>query len=507
MPRNKPAKPSRIPFILSGAITALAYPPLNLWFLAWISLLPLIVGTRSLTFGVAFRRGWWGGLFFNAGLLYWIGLNSGAEGPIALASLLGMLLIFPLYWSLFAAFWAFLWNRCGDLAALLLPALWVALEVVKNAPEIGFPWLELGLTQIEFPPAAQLAEIGGIRFVSAWVVGANVAFFLLLYGRRKVFVGLTLMLIAGLVWGQWRLNHLPEPGASLKAIIVQGNVDPAAKWVEDPDSSLVLYEKLTTETVAREEADLLIWPETAVPVYLGHQIKYQRRLRALAESSGAAILTGAPHYEIRRNAREGHDRFNSAFFFPKDGTKPSRYDKIRLVPFGERVPFQKFWPRLGELNFGQAEFTAGKSYVVFDPGNGVKISAQICFESVFGQETRRFVLNGARVLCNLTNDGWYGNSSGPYQHAALVRFKCIETRCPLLRAANTGISLAADRTGRVIESIPYNERGTFAVQVESGGNDLTFYVRHGELIPWLMSLLALFGILISACWGRTGRRL
>ena len=498
MRNHQRPKPGRLPFLLSGFLTIVAYPPINLWPIAWISLLPLIFKARSLTFGTAFRRGWWAGLLFNAGLLYWIALNSGAEGWIAPASFLGMLLVFPLYWAVFSGLWAFLWKRWGDLAALLLPALWVSLEVVKNFPEIGFPWQELGLTQIGFLPAAQLAEIGGIRIVSAWVLGVNVAFFLLIVRKRRCFYVIAFVLLVGIIWGVWRQNHLPEPGPELKAVIIQGNVDPAAKWRENPDSSLVLYENLTKAALEDKKPDIVLWPETAAPVYLGHQRKYQQRLRNLARNYGVSLLTGAPHYEYRSDPNRGHDRYNSAFFFPKDGSPPLRYDKIRLVPFGERVPFQRWFPKLGELNFGQAEFTPGKRYLVFDAGNGVKISAQICFESVFGQETRRFVLEGARVLCNLTNDGWYGRSFGPYQHAALVRFKCIETRCPLLRSANTGISLAADRNGRVIDSLPLDKRGVISTEVASGGEKLTFYVRHGELLPWILSLLGFAGILISA---------
>jgi len=398
---------------------------------------------------------------------------------------------------MFTGLWAFLWRRWGDLAVLLLPALWVGLEVIKNAPEIGFPWLELGLTQIGFLSVAQLAEIGGIRFVSAWVVGANCAFFLLFRGRIRTFLATAFFLIVGLGWGVWRLNHLPEPGPLLKAVIVQGNVDPAAKWRQDPDSSLAVYENLTRRAAEPGKTDLVLWPETAAPVYLGYQLKYQRWLKNLVVDIGAPLLTGAPHYELNPGSDQGHDRLNSAFFFPEDGSIPQRYDKIRLVPFGERVPFQKWFPKLGELNFGQAEFTPGKRYAVFDLGSGVKISVQICFESIFGQETRRFVQKGAGVLCNLTNDGWYGRSTGPFQHAALVRFSCIETRCPLLRAANTGISTVVDRSGRVTAHLPLQTRGTLSAEVLSGGPDLTFYVKHGELIPWALSLLGLASLLVS----------
>ncbi|MCX6639226.1 MAG: apolipoprotein N-acyltransferase [bacterium] len=497
MPKKRGMKISRFPFIVSGLLTALAYPPLNLWLIAWFSLVPLLWKARNLTFWMAFRRGWWGGLIFNAVLLYWIALNSGTDHFTAIASCLGLVLVLSLYWALFTAVWSFLFRRWGILGALFLPAVWVGLEVVKNAPEIAFPWLELGLTQIQLLPVAQLAELGGIRFVSAWVLSANVMILLLWQGKRTAgFTVLTLLLFGG-IWGWYRIYHLPPAGPRITAVIVQGNVDPSVKWHEDPDSSLSVYIALTSQALQSDSADIVVWPETAVPVYLAHQMKYQMQLRKLASNSHTAILTGALHYEFDSNAKHNPRRFNSAFFFPENGSPPLRYDKISLVPFGERVPFQKWFPRLGELNFGQAEFTAGNHYSVFDLGRNVKVSAQICYESVFGDQTRRFVLEGARVLCNLTNDGWYGRSAGPYQHAALVRFSCIETRCPLLRAANTGISLVADRSGRIVKSLPLLSRGTLWAQVESGGNAPTFYVKHGEIIPIALLLLGCASVILS----------
>jgi apolipoprotein N-acyltransferase len=497
MPDPPRLKPSYIPFLLSGIFTVLAFPPINLWVFAWFALVPLMVKTRSLTSGVAFRRGWLTGLVANAFLLYWVALNKGAPIPVAFASFLGLLLVFPLYWGVFAALWSYLWKRWGDIAALLLPFIWVGLEVVKNAPEIGFPWLELGLTQIGFLPAAQLAEIGGIRLVSFWVVFVNVALFLFLMRKDLCFYILLLPLTITVIWGYWRLHNLPTPGPSLRAVIVQGNVDPLEKWLLDPDSSITLYEELTLIAAKGRNIDLVVWPETAAPVYLGHQTRYSNRLQKLVDEIDASLLTGASHYEFNAEKKESHDRFNSAFFFSSWDSVPRRYDKMRLVPFGERVPFQKWFPSLGELNFGQAEFTPGRDYSVFETENGVTVSAQICFESIFSQQTRRFVVNGARVLCNLTNDGWYGYSSGPFQHEALARYQCIITRCPLLRAANTGISLAADRAGRLINHLPLQRKGALTAEVLSGGDELTFYVRHGELIPWTFSLIALVGLIIT----------
>jgi apolipoprotein N-acyltransferase len=145
---------------------------------------------------------------------------------------------------------------------------------------------------------------------------------------------------------------------------------------------------------------------------------------------------------------------------------------------------------LGELNFGQAEFTAGSNFTVFPLGNGVKIAPQICYESVFGELTRQHILRGARLICNMTNDGWYGNSSGPYQHAALVRYRAIEARSSLVRAANTGISLAVDPSGRITDRLAYGRRGTLFVQVPAGSEFATFYIRHGEIV---VNILALAG--------------
>jgi apolipoprotein N-acyltransferase len=479
--RTKRWQSRRIAFLAAGILALPAFPPLRLFFFAWFALVPLMLRTRGLSFSQAFRSGWWGGLVFNAGLLYWVALNSGADGILAPLSFLGMLLIFPLYWSLFTGFWSLIQRKFGDEGVLFLPFVWVGLEVVKNAPEIGFPWQEMGLTQIAFLPAAQIAEFGGIHLVSFWVVAVNAAIFLMLVRRRKSAMMLFLLLVLSVFWGAWRMGHLPEGGETMRALLVQGNVDPESKWKVEADSSIVLYESLTRAAIQQAPADLVLWPETAIPVYLGHQYSEQSRLRRFAREIGAPILTGAPHYEFKSGG--GHDRFNSAFFFPADGSPPQRYDKIRLVPFGERVPFQRWFPVLGELNLGQAEFTPGKQYSLFTLRAGMQISAQICFESVFGAESAHFVREGATILCNLTNDGWYGNSSGPYQHAALTRFRSIETRRPLIRCANTGISLVVDRGGRVIARIPYGVRDTLSVAVQSGGKGLTFYARHGEFLP------------------------
>lgn len=468
-----------------------AFPPLHLFFFAWFALVPLILQTRGLSFPQALRFGWWGGLVFNAGLLYWVALNSGADGILAPLSFLGMLLIFPLYWLLFTGIWSYLWRKFGDIGAIFLPFVWVGLEVLKNAPEIGFPWQEMGLTQIAFLPAAQIAEFGGIHLVSFWVVAVNTAIFLLIVRRKKPAMMLFSAFILSVVWGAWRMGHLPAGGETVRVLLVQGNVDPESKWKEEADSSVILYESMTREAILKAPVDLVLWPETAIPVYLGHQYSEQSRLRRFAREVEASILTGAPHYEFKSGG--GHDRFNSAFFFPRDGSPPQRYDKIRLVPFGERVPFQRWFPALGELNLGQAEFTPGKLYSIFTLREGVNLSAQICFESVFGAECAHFVRGGADLLCNLTNDGWYGNSSGPYQHAALTRFRSIETRRPLVRCANTGISMVVDRCGRVSVRIPYGVRDSLSIAMQCGGKDLTFYVRYGELLP---HFIALVGVMI-----------
>jgi apolipoprotein N-acyltransferase len=502
---GKPAiRSSRIPFILSGLLTVLAYPPVNLWPLAWVSLVPLIRQLRNLPLRLAFRRGWWAGLIFNTGLLYWIALNSGADFPLAPLSLLGLLLIMPLYWAVFAAIWTWLYRRWGSLAALLLPAVWVGLEVLKNAPEIAFPWQELGLSQIGFLPMVQIAELGGIRLISAWVVLLNVALFLLLDKRRSFALILFTLLAVSPIWGWWRMNHLPLGGPPLTVALIQGNVDPDAKWTEDAALNFSLYEKLTREAISGSKPDLILWPETALPVYLGHQLEYQRRLRNFVREIGAPVLTGAPHYELRPGG--GPIRYNSAFFFPKDGSPPLRYDKIRLVPFGERVPFQRWFPKLGELNLGQAEFTPGKQRTVFELSGGVKVAPQICFESVFSEEIAPFAANGARVIANMTNDGWYGNSSGPYQHAELVRFRSIESRYPLVRAANTGISLAVDRAGHVVDRLPYGVSGLKLVTVQSGGPETTFYLHHGELIPRVLACIALLGLILCRFLPGKGER-
>ena len=189
-------------------------------------------------------------------------------------------------------------------------------------------------------------------------------------------------------------------------------------------------------------------------------------------------------------------RFNSALFYTEKGQQlEQRYDKIHLVPFGERIPGQKLFPFLGKIRLGQAEFAPGDSLKLFQPVPDVQVGCLICFEVVFPEVAAGLVRRGAQILVNLTNDGWYGNSSGPYQHLALARLRAIVTRRSIARAANTGISAMIDPAGRVLCRAGYGRRSALALELPLN-DGVTFAVRYSAWLQLLLFLLLVGGMVI-----------
>jgi apolipoprotein N-acyltransferase len=174
-----------------------------------------------------------------------------------------------------------------------------------------------------------------------------------------------------------------------------------------------------------------------------------------------------------------------------------------LVPFGERLPLHDRFGWIADLDFGEADFASGRDYTVF-PGDPAPFSANICFEAIFPDLCRRFVLEGATYLVNLTNDAWFGETAAPYQHAEMARFRCVELGLYLVRAANTGISLIADPFGRVIESLPLLERGVVVGEIHATRLS-TFYRRYGDWFPRVELFLVAAALVASLRWRRGGR--
>jgi len=345
----------------------------------------------------------------------------------------------------------------------VLPAAWVSLEFARSHALSGFGWNLLGYSQAPWLDAIQLAEFTGAWGVSFLVMLVNVA----LAGaaakdrplggrlRSLALAALVLALAAGL--GRWRTASAAAnaPREPLRVAVVQGNIPQDEKWDERfQERILEQYERLTAE-VLPARPDLIVWPETSVPGYLGVEAELTARVTAIARGAGRPLLAGAPTLDVRQTALR-----NSAVLIAPDGTLRARYDKLHLVPFGEFVPFERHVPWLRALLPPIGTFVPGTAPTVFrldeapagSPArSGVAspraFGALICFEDVFPEIARRLVREGAEFLVVITNDAWFGPTGAAYQHAQASTFRAVELRAPVVRAANTGWSGCISPTG------------------------------------------------------------
>jgi apolipoprotein N-acyltransferase len=447
-------------FLLAAILGILSFPPLGLWPLAYIALVPFLTAAAAASPRTALGWGYVGGFVFFSGLLYWIGINCGAPRVLAWSSAAAMVAILATIWAITA--WAVAHTaakRSLIAAALLFVTLYAFFEVFWGSGEMGFPWAIWALTQVKFLPAAQIAELGDVWLVSLWVLTINALFFLIWKSRlpRRTLLGvLAAVLILPPLLGAIRMKTMStQPTVSVAA--VQGNTPMDEKWQKSAEEILANYLNLSRALTATN-TKLIVWPETATPMPLRFRPLARRQIQSFVDSAGIFLLSGATDY--RDGGRQGMLPYNSAFFFSPGGVEPATYAKMHLVPFGERMPGQRLFPVLGKVRLGQAEFLPGDTPVVFRPPAPMpSLACMICYEVVFPDVAAAFVRRGAALLVNITEDGWYRNSSGPYQHLVLAQLRAIATRRSIVRAVNSGISALILPTGELTATLGYNRVG------------------------------------------------
>jgi apolipoprotein N-acyltransferase len=401
-----------------------------------------------------------------------------------------MCTILASYTGAFAAGLRF-YQRCGGSVVLLGPFLWVVLEWIRSFFFIGFPWLSLGYSQHSFLNIIQFTEFTGVYGVSALVIFVNLVLFTAVFDRSAHW-GRLILVSAGLLlslsfWGAWRraqLTALP-PAHHLRVGIIQGNIEQDQKW--DPafqEMTITRYEQLTRE-VAVQEVDLIIWPETAVPFFFQSEVDYQKRLLQLASDIKIPLLFGSPAF---RQNRLKVTLFNRAYLLSSRAEVLGYYDKIKLAPFGEYIPFHdSFLFFLDKLVEGIGDFAAGTEPTVFSLAKE-KFGVLICYEGIFPDLARRFVARGANFLVNITNDAWFGRTSAPYQHLVMEAMRAVENRVPLVRAANTGFSAVVDIDGHIRARTMLYETA-FLVEELAWPQVASFYAMYGDVFVWLCALV------------------
>ncbi len=490
--------------IASGILLILAFPKWSQAWLVWIALIPLLYAIDDAAEGEAFRLGFLTGLVFNVGLIYWIVHVVSHYGGLPLYLSLALMVLFALYLALyqglFALGLAFL-RRRGVPFFVSGAFLWTSLEYAKGRLFTGFPWENMGYALHEQLFTIQIADITGVYGLTFLIIIINCLLFDLLRGgerKRALMKAAVVVLLMTVVvsYGAWRIHSVDtrlEAADSVSVALIQGNIDQSIKWHPDYQSETIeIYGELS-RAAAQEGVDLIIWPETAMPLFFQDVDDNHRKIVSLVRETSTPLLFGSPGYTT---GREGRSLINSAWLLAADGSIAGRYDKMHLVPFGEYVPLRRILFFVDKLVEGFAEFIPGESIDPLDL-NDVATGVLICYEGIFPGISRAGVREGADFLVNITNDAWYGRTSAPYQHMSMLPLRAVENRRSVARAANTGISALIDPLGRVTARTEIFERDRLSGSLKLSTVE-TFYTKYGDVFALLclagMALLLLLSM-------------
>lgn len=492
--------PAPLLALISGIMGALAFPPFRVWPLVFVAPIPLLWGLDQRGQGNlrrAFMLGWAAGFAFFLILLDWILALPGEEVTIP-GLMTPALLLLSAYLGAYSGVAALLtvWVR-RRIPAAPLGIIWALLALVADAArshgELGFPWGSPGYALAGATPLLQFTSLTGFWGL---VLLVNLIGAILFHGlrttgarNRSAAMGIALALIlVPWMYGAARLAKAPrdrvDGSTGIHVAVIQPNTSRTIKW--DPRYRELVVDDLLRRTVAaaRTRPDLIIWPETAAPMILLQEPVLLGRVEETIRSIGVPVLVGTLDHRLLGGAYVAH---NSAALIGGDGAIIDRYDKQRLVPFSEYMPFPKALPFLSGLNFGQSDFTPGEVSTIFRVGDA-GFGCLICFESIFPEVARRFVAKGAHFLVNITNDFWFGETAAAAQHADMAIFRAVENGVPLVRCANTGISMIVDPWGRVTHRTAIFVEATIDTRV-TPSSATTFYTRHGEwLLRWVMGI-------------------
>jgi apolipoprotein N-acyltransferase len=517
-------------FLLIGSSSLLlsaSFPKIGLALFAWFAISPLLFALQQ---GSALQSAVSGFLF---GCLFVIGSFSWALGLSQLNYLTFFIgsIIFSLYFAAFGFFYQILSRNIKTWIIIGAPSLWIALEYLRsNFSFLSWPWNLLGHSQYQCLPIIQIADLTGVYGISFLIIMVNqilsqvpdipkIKQFLALKKSETInkeevtipresgakwvisVVTVSVALLLTLSYGWYQLTQ-PESGNSIPVALVQPNmITRDLMPVADQVKQLQEYGRLT-QIAAREKPALIVWPASSLPAPLNTSKLVQESLKRLTHQTGTYLLVGGAGMEKFGPSRESSSPYsNTEFLISPRGEIEKQYHKILLVPFNEYLPLQEIirWPKW--VTTLPQSFISGKEYTLFEI-SGIKFSSPICWESLFPDFFRRVVLEGANFMVSVTNEGFMGRTSGPYQSLAINVFRAVENRIAIIRSAPTGISAIIHPNGKIAERVQ-----------DSQGNDLfvsgilihqvpltekrAFYTFYGDLFACLTSVIAVLMVLIS----------
>jgi apolipoprotein N-acyltransferase len=496
--------------LVAGALSSLAMAPFNAWpvlFLTFPVMVWLIDGAgggRMQGLPAAAMAGWWFGLGYFVPGLYWIGYAFLVDAPTFAWLMPFAVLGLPAYLALFPAFGfglaRLIWSKDGSRVIALAASL-TASEWLRGHVLTGFPWNAFGYaltTPLALAQVASLIGLWGLTFLSIAIFASPAV---LIDGNsrgRRPWVApvmALLVLIAMGIFGAVRLGLQPTATvANVKLRIMQPNLQQDARFnyaakAEVMRKYLTLSDRASgPQSTGVRDASILIWPESAFPFFLTREADAMAQIDDLLPK-GTILITGSVRAPDLPPGTRITRAYNSIYAIDHDGSVLSIYDKLHLVPFGEFLPFQDWMERLGfvQLTKVQGGFIPGTGRRAMEIPNAPRALPLICYEAIFPDEV---AARGDRPgwIINLTNDGWFGISTGPYQHLQQARLRAIEQGLPVVRAANTGISAVIDPMGRIVARLGLGVEGVLDSSLPAAIAP-TVYARSGD-IPTAMLVAA-----------------
>jgi len=508
--------------------------------LSWVAFAPLIVailrarpagaleieGSANLQAakpGQAFLLAYASGILWYAGTCYWIYDTMHEHGGLSAPAALLALFLFCLYLGLYHGLFGLLLSLAVGLgrddrrALLATPFLWVTVELARTRVT-GFPWNLLGTAQVDNISLSRITTWTGVYGVSFEIMLVNVAVAAaFLVPRKKRNTLLMASFAAAAVLQAGRLVDAPALATDHAALLVQENIAVDTNWTRNTFeqalrelsdlsvkdvatgssvSGSVVSESAPALSAEQSKMDLIVWPESPAPFFTNDPL-FRDPMSRMARETHSWVVTGAIGSTPAKSGGNSQG-FNSAALVSPAGEWTARYDKVHLVPFGEYLPFPRLFAFAGGLTKEVGEFGTGESRAPLDAGD-TRLGVFICYESVFPDEVRQFANNGAQVLVNLSNDGWYGDSGAYAQHLNQTRMRAIENGRWLLSATNTGVTASIDPYGRTVERLLRKQRAALVAHYALT-SVTTFYTRHGDWFAGLCAIISIWALLTRFVW-------
>ncbi|NLB64246.1 MAG: apolipoprotein N-acyltransferase [Fibrobacter sp.] len=481
---------------IAWVLFAFTYPPMVLGPGALVFLVPWIIMLHRSSKDHALFATFWSAIIFHWVMYFWI-INVAKVGPplIIIAGVFLLMAYFSFFYVVGAWFYLQLrQRRFKKIPALVLfPFLWAGIEVLRSWGQVSFPWGHLGYVLGNHINLVQTLSLLGVYGYTVLILFSNLAVVYAIQKKKPWFLLSPVLLLLGLyAHGTWRIDREAEISTeTMKISMVQPSISQTNKWTKNYFDSVMAKTWAILDTLNTDSIDLVVLPETAIPDFITLHPKEEFRFKRYARQRNVDVLVGALNYDRNGPPPRGVHYYNSAFYFSPQH-KLVEYRKQRLVPFSERLPFDGLIPAINYVDLGEGDFSPGTELPLLSK---FAWTPSVCYEVIYPDMVRELVRTGTRMIINITNDGWFGRTTAPGQHANLVRYRSIENGMPVARCANSGISVFYNHLGQ-------NFKNTKLYEVKAIEHHLqlrpttTLYSKIGDAVEAILAYFALGSLIL-----------